>query len=252
MAQSKQNYPSHKGELAAAIMGMRKFEHILRFKPFILRTDSKCMQFLDSLKEVRGIYARWLNFLQGFEFEVVHRPGVTNQNADALSRMDNLPTHDGDAGAEEEADMREDIYHLDHEAVEAWARNPLPEQEKDEVLRDVIGWIRNGKKPSKEEAREFDADRQVYRGVFEKLQIEAGRGLVFGGIDGGANRICLPAKYFQKVFRMLHCHPSAGHFRIGATQKKFKQKFFMPGSSNRIAMEIGNNIGGESVLLGCI
>jgi len=69
---AEQNYPYHKGELAAAVLGMRKFEHILRFKPFILRTDSRCMQFLDSLKEVRGIYARWLNFMQGFEFTVIH------------------------------------------------------------------------------------------------------------------------------------------------------------------------------------
>jgi Reverse transcriptase (RNA-dependent DNA polymerase)/RNase H-like domain found in reverse transcriptase len=70
---AEQNYPSHKGELAAVVMGLRKFEHILRFKPFVLRTDSRCMQFLDSLKEVRGIYARWLNFVQGFDFRVEHR-----------------------------------------------------------------------------------------------------------------------------------------------------------------------------------
>ncbi len=61
--EAERNYPSHKGELAAAVMGMRNFEHILRFKPFILRTDSKCMQFLESMKEMRGIYARWMNFI---------------------------------------------------------------------------------------------------------------------------------------------------------------------------------------------
>ena len=75
---AEQNYPSHKGELAAAVMGMRKFEHILRFKPFILRTDSKCNEYLNSLKETRGIYTRWLNFMQGFTYQVVHWPGVTN------------------------------------------------------------------------------------------------------------------------------------------------------------------------------
>ena len=63
-------------------MGMRKFEHILRFKPFILRTDSKCIEYLNLLKETRGIYARWLNFMQEFTYQVVHWPGVTNQNTD--------------------------------------------------------------------------------------------------------------------------------------------------------------------------
>ncbi len=39
------------------------FKHILRFKPFVLRMDSKCMQFLESMKETRGIYARRMNFM---------------------------------------------------------------------------------------------------------------------------------------------------------------------------------------------
>jgi RNase H-like domain found in reverse transcriptase/Reverse transcriptase (RNA-dependent DNA polymerase) len=105
---AEQNYPSHKGELAAVVMGLRKFEHILRFKPFVLRTDSKCMQFLDSLKEVRGIYARWLNFIQGFNFQVEHRQGKKNQNADGLSWIADLPS-----GSEEEEHVREEI--LDQE-----------------------------------------------------------------------------------------------------------------------------------------
>ncbi|MBM3938571.1 MAG: hypothetical protein FJ333_07960 [Sphingomonadales bacterium] len=77
---AEQNYPSHEGELAAAVWVMRKFEHNLRFKPFILHTHSRCMQFLNSLKEVRGIYTRWLNFMQGLEFTVVHLPGVTSDS----------------------------------------------------------------------------------------------------------------------------------------------------------------------------
>ena len=102
--------PLTQGELAAAVMGMRKFEHILRFKPFILRTDSKCIEYLNSLKETRGIYARWLNFMQGFTYEVVHRPGGTNQNADAISRMEDLPETLEDAGEEERLDLEEDVY----------------------------------------------------------------------------------------------------------------------------------------------
>ena len=52
------NYPSYKGVMDAVIMGLRKFEHILRFKKFIIRTDSRCIQFLDTIKEVKGIFAR--------------------------------------------------------------------------------------------------------------------------------------------------------------------------------------------------
>ena len=51
-------YPSHKRELGAVVLGLQKFEHILRAKPFIIRTDSRCEQFLHTMKEYRGIWAR--------------------------------------------------------------------------------------------------------------------------------------------------------------------------------------------------
>ena len=35
--------------------------------------------------------------MQGFTYQVVHRPGVTNQNADAISRMEDLPEAPEDA-----------------------------------------------------------------------------------------------------------------------------------------------------------
>jgi len=106
---AEQNYPSHKGELVAPVMGMWKFEHILQFKPFILRTNSKCMSFLSTLKEVRGIYARWLTFLQGFNFIVQHRPGAKKVNADVLSRLNALANADSNMGDEERADWAEDV-----------------------------------------------------------------------------------------------------------------------------------------------
>jgi hypothetical protein len=70
------------------------------------------MQFLDSLKEVRGIYARWLNFIQGFEFTVVHRPGVKNQNADPISQMERMSDGPSENAEEEKADQDEDVYQI--------------------------------------------------------------------------------------------------------------------------------------------
>jgi len=131
---AEQNYPSYKGELATAVMEMWKFEHILRFKPFVLRTDSRCVQLLQSIKDIRGILAPWLTFMQGFEFTVIHRLGVKNQNADALSWMEELPTEPGDEGVEEEMDRSKDVYVLEEDQVEEWAQNAIERQEADPVL----------------------------------------------------------------------------------------------------------------------
>ena len=87
----ERNYPSHKGELAAAIAGIRRYEHILKYTPFELYTDSSYLKHLRTLKNPKGILAHWLEELQQYLFRVIHKPGRSNLNADALSRSSHLP-----------------------------------------------------------------------------------------------------------------------------------------------------------------
>ena len=54
------NYGSVKGELAAVLMALRRWEHLLRYQPFILNTDSAALKYLKTLKDPRGIWFRWL------------------------------------------------------------------------------------------------------------------------------------------------------------------------------------------------
>ena len=42
------------------------------------------------MKKLTGIYFRWLSEIQSYEFDVYHRPGKQNTNADALSRSNHL------------------------------------------------------------------------------------------------------------------------------------------------------------------
>jgi len=88
--EAERNYPSYKGELAAIIFTLRRFEHILRAKKFIIRTDSGPLQYLKTCKKTSGIFARYHNYLSTFNFEVVHRPGKIHVTADALSRREGL------------------------------------------------------------------------------------------------------------------------------------------------------------------
>jgi hypothetical protein len=53
----ERNYGSVKGELAAIMHGLRKFEHILQFRKFIINTDSASLRYLRSMKNPRGIMA---------------------------------------------------------------------------------------------------------------------------------------------------------------------------------------------------
>lgn len=39
-----------------------------------------------TIKDVTGRLARWSLFIEQFDFDIKHRPGITNGNADGLSR----------------------------------------------------------------------------------------------------------------------------------------------------------------------
>lgn len=83
----ERNYSSPQGEMLAAVWGVKSFRHYLRFTTFTLSTDHQSLQWLVTTKDLTGQYARWALLLQEYDFILVHRPGVTHQNADAVSRM---------------------------------------------------------------------------------------------------------------------------------------------------------------------
>ena len=170
---------------------------------------------------------------------MVHRPGVTNQNADAISRMEDLPEAPGDMGEEERLDLEEDVYVLEDGAAEDWTRaNPLEQRRADPVLGQVIAWVEDGQWPDRSELPEGDSDLQTYHGLFGRLRIDAQRGLVYD--EGGRGQVCLPSEYFEKVFKWAHQQPTAGHFWITATKRKFREWFYAPGAGRQIVQEITN------------
>jgi hypothetical protein len=78
---------STKGEMAAAIIYIRKSKYYLQHRRFILRIDNAAMQWIRTLVEpVQGMVQRWLQTLANNEFDVVHRLGRNHDNAEALSR----------------------------------------------------------------------------------------------------------------------------------------------------------------------
>jgi len=74
-------------ECLAVIQGIRTFKHYLSHNKFTVFTDHKALSYLKSLKDPQGRIGRWTLFLQGYDFDIIHRPGTQNGNADAISRI---------------------------------------------------------------------------------------------------------------------------------------------------------------------
>ena len=71
----------------AVVTFTRHFRSFLLGRPFTLHTDHGSLTWITNFKEPEGQMARWLERLQEFEFNIVHRQGKKYINADSLSRL---------------------------------------------------------------------------------------------------------------------------------------------------------------------
>ena len=82
----EQNYSTIEKDALAVVFAVKHFRFYLLGKKYSVITDNSALRWLHSVEPKGGI-ARWIMDLQEFEFDIQHRPGNANQNADALSRL---------------------------------------------------------------------------------------------------------------------------------------------------------------------
>ena len=156
------NYSSNKGELAAVILGLKKYEHILSWKKFTIITDNACVSFIRNLKNQKGIYSRWKEILASYDFDIIHRPGRLHFFADSLSRRTDL-NHEDDVEDDIAAEIL-DVYNIVDEltlpedaTLEGFGAIPLGELQAetaaDPVLNKVLPFVRRGTPPDEENCR---------------------------------------------------------------------------------------------------
>ena len=83
----EQRYSTVEKECLAIKLGEQAFKVYLLGRKLTIQTDHRSLVWLDRLKEGNSRLTRWSLALQPYDFEVTHRAGNTNQNADALSRI---------------------------------------------------------------------------------------------------------------------------------------------------------------------
>lgn len=83
---AERNYSATEREALAVIDGIKRFQSYLQGQKFTIHTDHHALRWLMSPADPTGRLARWSLLIQQFDFDIVHRPGAVNGNADALSR----------------------------------------------------------------------------------------------------------------------------------------------------------------------
>ena len=81
------NYISYEQEALAMVWSIDLFNHYLRGRPFVVRSDCQALEWLKDKRPRGARINKWLLRLQEYDYKVVHRPGIKSANCDGLTRQ---------------------------------------------------------------------------------------------------------------------------------------------------------------------
>ena len=262
--QAERNYSSNKGETASFVDGLEGFEHMLRYAPFKARVDNRCLSYIRNLKKPTGIWWRWLDLIDSFQFDIEHRAGKKHGNVDALSRAPHLPEP---TQAQEElsaaylcaltSDRLEQVDELNRATLEELTNDEQAErdvtlplsakqirqaQRDDPDVRKMINWIGRGVKPEKDERRLESLGVQQMLQDFELFSIQNGqlfrKTMEHEPKAESSDRLVLPRGLRDTAFYWAHAHPTAGHMGMKVTQQRMRARFYFPGLYDWVEKQI--------------
>lgn len=87
LSSSETNYSTIEKELLAIVWATKYFRPYLFGRKFKIITDHKPLTWIMNLKDTNSKLTRWRLKLEEYDYEIVHKKGTANTNADALSRI---------------------------------------------------------------------------------------------------------------------------------------------------------------------
>ena len=217
LTKAEKSYATIEKECLAIVWATRKFRHYLIGAPFIIQTDHKPLEWLESSKSSKARsqrLERWSLELRAYDFHIVHRPGITNQHADALSRR----------------------------PIALVALSPPLEaaeiakaQRADPVLSTVIELLEQGTSPPKsKEWLKFPLKR--YKQLWPQLTIHQAilcRKIKSPAMTDSQLLIVVPSS-LHKLFLQL-AHDDSGHQGVDRTMSKLSSMAYWIGMGRRVA-----------------
>ena len=92
---TEKRYHINEKECLAIIWALKRFRPYLENRRVIVRTDSKCLIWLNKMKDSREKLVRWAILLQEFDIEFQHVPGRLNELPDFFSRNPDEVVYEG-------------------------------------------------------------------------------------------------------------------------------------------------------------
>lgn len=227
LSKPERNYCVTRRELLAVVKSIEHFHKYLYGRHFLLRTDHAALMWLLRFKSPEGQVARWIERLQEYDYESVHRSGTTHRNADALSRRPCPDSCKHCLRHEERMDTVSRITVVD----DRWTNEELAkDQEEDPDLKHLMAWKRSGTvRPSWQDVAACSRKVKSYWAQWNSISLVDGvlkRAVETPEGDKKRLQIILPKKRIPDVLQELHEGTSGGHFGVHRTLERARERFY--------------------------
>ncbi|KAL5479795.1 hypothetical protein EMCRGX_G023373 [Ephydatia muelleri] len=227
LSKAERNYSVTRRELLAVVTFTRLFRPYLLGRRFTVRTDHSSLQWIQNFKEPEGQLARWLEQLQEYDFEVIHRKGRNHNNADALSRLS-----EGDSPQSNNIT----VVSIDSPVVEK-RKVMREEQLQDDVVGPVLKAVESDLLPKKDELKQFSIGTRRLFQQWDQLKVKGGvlhRNFVGTKEVRPCLQLVVPMSQRKIVLAELHEGVTGGHLGQEKTLMKLKERFYWPGHWNDV------------------
>ena len=240
LSRAEGNYSTTRRELLAVIFGFKQFRQFLLGRHFLLRVDHSALAYLRRTTELMGQAARWLEFIEEYDFTIIHRSGSSHGNCDALSRR---PLEKEESPRQEVVDGRNCCYRVQRPVAASSA--PVTDltpsavaaaQAQDPAIQPLLTVLRNGgQRPAWSDVQSSSEETRILWAQFASLRVQDGiLYRMYHRADGSVDhlQVILPAGLRQAFLRQLHCsggNAVTSHLGVRKTQVHVQQRAYWPG-----------------------
>jgi hypothetical protein len=204
LGKAERNYSTTDRECLAVVAACKKFRPYILGGHTTIIGDHTAVKWILNKIDVLGRHARWQVILSEFDYDMQTRPGKSNGNADALSRM---------AGKEKNTEVEEGLLLRTLVLQRKWAENSW--------YKDVYLFLE-----SLVYTKSTVYERERIRRMAMRFVIK--NDVLYHKDSDGGLKICLEKEDVKMVLKEYHDGAVGGHFGRDITIERVRRDFWWP------------------------